>query len=560
MRIGRFAAVLSGMLLAAAACAKSETSPPAVVSQVQPAYPAEVGDTRLSGNVVIEFTVDEEGRVQDMRVVTSTHRAFEKAALAALREWRFEPGVRNGRPVKTKIRLPIAFNSEETGLEPIGMTKADATDVQETLPVPTRMVLPEYPAGMLEAGEGGRVDVIVFVTDEGKLAESDVISSTDDRLERPTLDAIRGWVFTPAMKGRKAINCICTIVVEFRDGTVTVESISRDFKFDVAAKPLKQVAVVYPKELQSSGNIGEVRIRFFVDRNGNVLMPWVIKSTHPAFEAPAVAALLQWKFSPATNGGKPVTSAMELPMRFSLGGSRGVEAFAMEKNRKANVPEVLKSDTPPKPKLTVFPVHPYDDAIAMKEGSAEVKMVIGKDGAVLRTEIMSASKPEFGLALAASIEAWTFEPALRDKKPVIALIGRKQKFGVGERDSALDSETMMLANRIRKRRFTPAKGGELDNKLKPMFAADPIYPTVFEEEGKTGTAKIEVIVDKKGRAVLPRIVEASEPEFGWAAATAAQRWIFEPPTVGGKPVEVKVVIPFRFTAPDPLADEQPAPD
>ncbi|HUG11653.1 MAG TPA: energy transducer TonB, partial [Opitutaceae bacterium] len=114
--------------------------------------------------------------------------------------------------------------------------------------------------------------------------------------------------------------------------------------------------------------------------------------------------------------------------------------------------------------------------------------------------------------------------------------------------------TTAIASRIRKGRFVPAKAKELDAPLRSSFAIPPVYPTALKRKGVDGTARIEVIVDKKGRAVLPRILEASEPEFGWAAATAVQRWRFDPPTVGGKPVEVKVVIPIRFTPP-PLPTE-----
>jgi hypothetical protein len=48
---------------------------------------------------------------------------------------------------------------------------------------------------------------------------------------------------------------------------------------------------------------------------------------------------------------------------------------------------------------------------------------------------------------------------------------------------------------------------------------------------------------------LPRIVTATQPEFGWSAATAITQWVFKAPHRGGEPVDVKVRIPFRFVAP-----------
>jgi TonB family protein len=37
--------------------------------------------------------------------------------------------------------------------------------------------------------------------------------------------------------------------------------------------------------------------------------------------------------------------------------------------------------------------------------------------------------------------------------------------------------------------------------------------------------------------------------FGWAAATAVERWVFDPPKRGGQPVDVRVTIPFQFDLP-----------
>jgi TonB family protein len=148
------------------------------------------------------------------------------------------------------------------------------------------------------------------------------------------------------------------------------------------------------------------------------------------------------------------------------------------------------------------------------------------------------------------MEAWTFHPAFKDGKRTMALTKREFEFKTRDRDSAIDQETASIASRIREGRFEPASAADLEAPLKPRFTAAPAYPTALLGKGIEGIAKIEVIVDGDGRAVLPRIVEASEPEFGWAAATAAQRWLFEPPKVGGKPVEVRVMIPFRFTPPD----------
>jgi protein TonB len=54
--------------------------------------------------------VDAQGRVQSPRVEKSSDSAFEKPALEAVRQWKFEPAMRNGQKVPTKLRIPIRFS------------------------------------------------------------------------------------------------------------------------------------------------------------------------------------------------------------------------------------------------------------------------------------------------------------------------------------------------------------------------------------------------------------------------------------------------------------------
>jgi TonB family protein len=196
----------------------------------------------------------------------------------------------------------------------------------------------------------------------------------------------------------------------------------------------------------------------------------------------------------------------------------------------------------------VFAVYPFDAVVAGRKGSADVKVVVGMTGRVLGTKVIRSSSPEFGFALAAAMDAWKFEPAMKDNVPVMTVVDRKLEFAVGRRESAVDEAAAEIASHIKANTFRPANARELDARLAPRFTVAPVYPTALEERNIEGEAVIEVIIDKTGRVVLPRIVKASEPEFGWAAATAAQRWLFVPPTVKGKPVEVVVQIPFAFGA------------
>ena len=64
---------------------------------------------KAPGTVYIIFIVNKDGRVENPRVQKSTHPIFEKPALAAVKQWRFEPGQRKGESVRFRMRVPITF-------------------------------------------------------------------------------------------------------------------------------------------------------------------------------------------------------------------------------------------------------------------------------------------------------------------------------------------------------------------------------------------------------------------------------------------------------------------
>ena len=73
-----------------------------------------------------------------------------------------------------------------------------------------------------------------------------------------------------------------------------------------------------------------------------------------------------------------------------------------------------------------------------------------------------------------------------------------------------------------------------------------------------GEARIEVLIDEEGKVRLPRIVEATDPAFGYAAVQAVTEWRFEPPTAAGKPAIVRVLVPFDFAL-EPAATKPEVP-
>lgn len=85
-------------------------NPPTTRRQTPPAYPHAMKIAGMTGTVWVEFVVDENGRVHDVRAVKTTNENFNEATISAVATWRFEPGKRKGLPVSFRMTIPIVFN------------------------------------------------------------------------------------------------------------------------------------------------------------------------------------------------------------------------------------------------------------------------------------------------------------------------------------------------------------------------------------------------------------------------------------------------------------------
>lgn len=84
--------------------------PPQTRSRISPVYPYEAKNDGRPGEVLVEFVVDENGRVLNPHVIRSSDSVFEGPTLRAVSKWRFEPGRKQGRPVRFRMALPVQFS------------------------------------------------------------------------------------------------------------------------------------------------------------------------------------------------------------------------------------------------------------------------------------------------------------------------------------------------------------------------------------------------------------------------------------------------------------------
>jgi protein TonB len=75
---------------------------------VNPVYPPVAAAARIQGAVVLEATIDENGDVVNLRVLRSIP-LLDGAAIDAVRQWKYEPTLLNGRPVAILMSVSVRF-------------------------------------------------------------------------------------------------------------------------------------------------------------------------------------------------------------------------------------------------------------------------------------------------------------------------------------------------------------------------------------------------------------------------------------------------------------------
>lgn len=415
-------------------------------------------------------------------------------------------------------------------------------------------VAPVYPKEAIERGLEGSVRIRFIVDDTGAVTKARVLRCTNPVFEQPALLAVQQWRFTPVVEdGRQAAKCIDAEVpfqladLRKRSELSRLETrVLHDLVYPPSTQPVKAVAVdpAYPDSLLPRKLDGQVLVDFRVDPDGRVPAIRVLAATHADFICSALEAVRSWSFRPALQGDLPVAASLQASLDFSYVKAEGemVDLLASNGLSLVKTENTAALDQQPMPLVVVDPVYPYALLLAGIEGEAAADFEIGANGGVGLVTVLHATHPEFGRALVAALEACWFEPAQKEGHKVATLATKRQRFSVAKAGKPL----ARLVERLRSGDTAGLRARGLDGRLTPCYQVSPAYPGALRTEKPAGAATIEFIVDRDGRGRFARIISATREEFGWAAATTVERWVFDPPKRGGQPVDVQVSIPFSF--------------
>jgi len=79
-----------------------------VLKKVSPDYPAQARQLRIEGTVQLEATIAKDGKVSNIKAV-SGHPILARAAIEAVKQWKYKPYLLNGQPVEIETQIAVNF-------------------------------------------------------------------------------------------------------------------------------------------------------------------------------------------------------------------------------------------------------------------------------------------------------------------------------------------------------------------------------------------------------------------------------------------------------------------
>lgn len=90
-------------------CVGAKVSPPKLLSKHEPEFTPLARQLQYEGTTILSATVNESGSIEGIQVLRPAGFGLDDAAVQAVKTWKFDPGKRDGKPVKIVIEIEVAY-------------------------------------------------------------------------------------------------------------------------------------------------------------------------------------------------------------------------------------------------------------------------------------------------------------------------------------------------------------------------------------------------------------------------------------------------------------------
>ncbi len=194
-----------------------------VLKAVKPVLPPNAANTGITeGFAVIVFIVDNKGKQFDFVDFASSHSAFARSSIRAIKRWEFAPRIVDGVAYASRVFVKVSYDLGRGGGGIVDASIIDESMIKNKSinrqyftvqdindldfePKIIKSKSPVYPLEMLEAEASGQVLVEFFIDTKGNVRAPGLKSSSNDYFAISALTAIRNWKFQSPIKNGKPV-------------------------------------------------------------------------------------------------------------------------------------------------------------------------------------------------------------------------------------------------------------------------------------------------------------------------------------------------------------------
>jgi TonB family protein len=204
---------------------------PIILERATIVYPTDAAPGAIEGDCVLSMIVGEDGTASNIQVVRSHGASFDAAAIAAVRQSKFDPGTVNGKAVPVHMFARTRFFADLRPTYPRSMVRFGAQSgfphgpmslgdltvrLGSTAPRPITTAEPEYTDEARKNRIQGVVTISVLVDEEGIPIDPQIIHSLDPGLDEKAVECALKYRFRPAMRDGAPVSSRITIEMNFR--------------------------------------------------------------------------------------------------------------------------------------------------------------------------------------------------------------------------------------------------------------------------------------------------------------------------------------------------------
>jgi TonB family protein len=311
-----------------------------VIYRVEPTYPYDAREKKITGSVVLTVTVGHDGLPQSIQVKKPLYPSMDQAAIEAARKMRFEPAMKDGQIVSQVLLVEFYFSLESKHIEVMASGAGSGQGAGEGSGQGVGYAKSE--SGGVGYGSGVRTmrrerseqDPQDRERRQAELVQGAVISM--DRAVQIATSKYPGKVLAASLGRDKdgpvfyhlvIINTegdkrtVKYVWVSAIDGTIIKSEDELPRKMSaISGGALNGKAITlpppkYPEIARAANAEGNVTVQITIDEEGNVISATAV-SGHPLLQGAAVAAARQAKFSPTKLQGEPVKVTGQITYNF----------------------------------------------------------------------------------------------------------------------------------------------------------------------------------------------------------------------------------------------------